>query len=234
MRLTHLHLSTPIPYARAALFQEALVSRLLAHKASPESLAAPNPTILTWTSLPAYTCGRREINKISEAQRAHLEADGRATFHEALRGGQTTFHGPGQVIAYPVIDLKRHQTSPRCYVRLLEDGTIATCKKYGIATQTTKNPGVWVGDDRKIAALGVHLRRNVTSHGLALNVNTDLWWFDRIVTCGLEGKKTTSFANEGVTGADEGQVATALVKELAERIKGVDDVFEVKEKLVLE
>ena len=101
-------------------------------------------------------------------------------------------------------------------------------------TQTTENPGVWVGDDKKIAALGVHLRRNVTSHGLALNVNTDLWWFDRIVACGLEGKKTTSFANEGVAGVHEGKVAKALVEELAKRIEGVDEVFEVKEEAVLE
>jgi lipoyl(octanoyl) transferase 2 len=86
--------------------------------------------------------------------------------------------------------------SPRCYVHLLETATIETLAHYGLTGIRTENPGVWVDEDTKIAALGVHLRRNVTSHGVGLNVGTDLRWFGRIVACGLEGKGVTSMVEE--------------------------------------
>jgi lipoate-protein ligase B len=126
-----------------------------------------------------------------------------AEVHETLRGGQITFHGPGQLVIYPILDLKAVHSSvwpkgltARCYVNLLEETTIRTLSQVGIASQRTDNPGVWIDEDTKIAALGVHLRRNVTSYGVGLNVNTDLRWFDRIVACGLEGKRTTSMMAE--------------------------------------
>lgn len=144
-----------------------------------------------------------------------------AEFVQALRGGQITFHGPGQLVVYPIISLarpysfsastvgsshplstpvnsstSRKSLSPRCYVHLLETVTIETLAHYGLTGIRTENPGVWVDEDTKIAALGVHLRRNVTSHGVGLNVGTDLRWFGRIVACGLEGKGVTSMVEE--------------------------------------
>ncbi|KAF2022301.1 lipoyltransferase [Aaosphaeria arxii CBS 175.79] len=220
--LIHVHFPSIIPYATAARLQESLVARFLASK-PPSSLASPPPHIITAEFNPVYTSGRREVGNVSQDQQNFLRANGRADFVEAMRGGQTTFHGPGQLVTYPIIDLRAHKLTPRSYVCLLEKGLIATCAKYGIKAITTENTGVWTSQDDKIAALGVHMRRNITSHGIALNINTDLWWFDRIVACGLEGKKTTTFEKQGVKGESVESVGNAYAEEIAERL-GLDVV----------
>lgn len=226
MLIRHLRLKGVVPYAKAAHLQQDLVTKFLAHKASPTTTSVPKPTIITAQFSPVYTCGRREVGTVSEEQQTFLKDNGNAEFYEALRGGQTTFHGPGQLVAYPIIDLKTHGLSPRNYVCLLEKTLIKTCARYGIKAMTTENPGVWTTPDDKISALGVHLRRNITSHGIGLNINTDLKWFSRIVACGLEGKRTTSFENEGVHGQSVDEVADAFVHQLAESLEGIDGVQE--------
>jgi len=223
--LHHIHFPTVIPYRTAALLQESLVSRFLASK-PPSQNAAPPPHIITAEFRPVYTCGRREVGNVSEQQQQYLRANGKAEFVEALRGGQTTFHGPGQLVAYPIIDLRAHKLTPRDYVCLLEKSLIATCARFGIKAMTTEHTGVWTSPNDKIAAIGVHMRRNITSHGIGLNVNTDLWWFNRIVACGLEGKKTTSFTNEGERGRTVEEVGKIFVGEVAERLAGVEGVVE--------
>jgi lipoate-protein ligase B len=223
--LYHLHYPTPISYRTAALLQESLVTRFLASK-PPSHLPAPPPHIITAEFHPVYTCGRREVGNVSEQQQAYLRADGKAVFVEALRGGQTTFHGPGQLVAYPIIDLRAHKLTPRNYVCILEKSLIATCATFGIKAITTEHTGVWTSPDHKIAAIGVHMRRNITSHGIGLNVNTDLWWFNRIVACGLEGKRTTSFANEGVQGITVEEVGQVFAAQIADRLAGVQGMVE--------
>ncbi|TKA76817.1 hypothetical protein B0A49_03698 [Cryomyces minteri] len=227
--LAHLHLPGIVSYTHAANLQQRLVTALLSHKATAAAAAkAPDSTVITAQFHPVYTCGRREVGTVSAEQQEYLKAEGRASFHEALRGGQTTFHGPGQLVAYPITDLKRHNVSPRNYVCLLEKSLVATCAKYGIKSMTTEHPGVWTTPEKKIAALGVHLRRNITSHGVGLNVNTDLWWFQRIVACGLEGKSTTSFEAEGVMGKSVDDVGKVFVQEFAKRL-GVEEVYSTSE-----
>ncbi|KAF2132069.1 lipoyltransferase [Dothidotthia symphoricarpi CBS 119687] len=230
-KLLHIHLQGPVPYQVAARLQERLVSRFLASK-PPSTTPAPPPHIITTSFHPVYTCGRREVGTVSPTQQAHLRADGRAEFVEALRGGQTTFHGPGQLVAYPILDLRAHKLTPRDYVCLLEKSLIATCAAFGIKAMTTENTGVWTSPDEKIAAIGVHMRRNVTSHGVGLNVGTDLWWFDRIVACGLEGKRATSFVKQGVVGLDVEGVGEEFVREVAGRLVGVEGVERVGEREV--
>jgi lipoate-protein ligase B len=110
---------------------------------------------------------------------------------------------------------------------MLEKSLIATCAQYGIKAMTTENTGVWTSDDDKIAAIGVHMRRNITSHGIGLNINTDLWWFNRIVACGLEGKRATSFLKQGVEGQDVASVAIRFAEEVAQRLEGVEGVVSV-------
>lgn len=227
-KLLHIHLPGVVPYATASRLQERLVSRFLASK-PPSSLAAPPPHIITAEFHPVYTCGRREVGTVSKEQQDFLRANGRAEFVEAMRGGQTTFHGPGQLVAYPVIDLRTYKLTPRSYVCLLEKSLIATCARHSIQAMTTENTGVWTTEDDKIAAIGVHMRRNITSHGVGLNVNTDLWWFDRIVACGLEGKRTTSFVKEGVEGKSVEDVGDAFVMEIAGRLEGIDGVERIGE-----
>ncbi|TIA48401.1 lipoyltransferase [Aureobasidium pullulans] len=233
MLIRHIKLPGIVPYIKAANLQQDLVTKFLAHKASPATTKAPIPTIITAEFSPVYTCGRREVGTVSEKQQAFLRDGGNADFYEALRGGQTTFHGPGQLVAYPIIDLKKHNLSPRNYVCLLEKTLIKTCSRYGIKAMTTEHPGVWTTPDDKISALGVHLRRNITSHGIGLNINTDLKWFSRIVACGLEGKRTTSFENEGVKDQSVPEVADAFVQQLADSLEGINGVELVSEESVM-
>ena len=199
MRLRHLHLPGLTPYNRVSLIQESLVHLHLDHKASQSTAPAPGPILITFQTPPTYTCGRREVGTLLRHQKLHLRAGGKAEFYEALRGGQTTFHGPGQLTAYLILSLRVHNLNARTHVRLLEDSVIGTCKKFGLETHTTENPGVWIGpspDERKLASVGIHLRRYIASDGVGLNIAVKLWWFDRIVACGLPDKKATSIEKE--------------------------------------
>ena len=231
--LRHIHLPGIVSYQRAARLQEHLVARFLASK-PPTNAPAPAPHIITAQFVPVYTCGRREVGTVSAKQQEHLRANGRADFVEAMRGGQTTFHGPGQLVAYSIVDLRTHTLSPRCYVGMLEKSLIATCAYYGIKAMTTENTGVWTSEDDKIAAVGVHMRRNITSHGIGLNVHTDLWWFDRIVACGLEGKRTTNFKKLGAGRPSVKSVGEVFAEEVAERLVGVEGVERVGQKEIEE
>tara|TARA_A100001011_G_scaffold400839_1_gene519650 strand:+ start:11304 stop:12026 length:723 start_codon:yes stop_codon:yes gene_type:complete len=117
------------------------------------------------------------------------------------RGGDITFHGPGQIVAYPILDLDNFFTDIHKYLRFLEEAVILTLQEYNInAGRSQGETGVWLGTDtpfaRKICALGVKASRWVTMHGFALNVNTDLNYFDYIVPCGIQGKAVTSLQNE--------------------------------------
>jgi lipoyl(octanoyl) transferase len=119
------------------------------------------------------------------------------SFYPTDRGGDVTYHGPGQLVGYPILDLRDWKRDVGAYVRAVEQSLIDTLAAFGIeARRIPKLTGVWVGD-RKIAAIGVHLSRWVTSHGFALNVNTDLSYFQYIVPCGLT-KPVTSMAQLGV------------------------------------
>ena len=119
------------------------------------------------------------------------------SFYPTDRGGDVTYHGPGQLVGYPILDLRDWKRDVGAYVRAVEQSLIDTLAEFGIeAGRIPKLTGVWVGD-RKIAAIGVHLSRWVTSHGFALNVNTDLSYFQYIVPCGLT-KPVTSMARLGV------------------------------------
>lgn len=231
MRLQHLRFKGPISYHKAALLQDRFVNEFLQWKktlppatsSAPAPFKSPPPKIITAQFNPVYTCGRREVGTVDAEQRAFLEDGGRAEFVEALRGGQTTFHGPGQVVAYPIIDIRQHGLTPARYVCALEQSVIDTLSWYGVKGFRTKDPGVWVSEEEKIASVGVHMRRNITSHGVAMNVDTDLWWFDRIVACGLVGKRATSLQKLGVTASFD-DVEKLLVEKLAKKFgcEGVD------------
>jgi lipoate-protein ligase B len=120
----------------------------------------------------------------------------RDTYDEKVqRGGQTTFHGPGQLVGYPILYLKDRNWTVREYVQRLENLMIATCRRYSIEATTTENTGVWV-NDMKIGAIGVQASRYVTSHGFALNCNTRLDWYNHIIPCGLPDKGVTSISRE--------------------------------------
>jgi lipoate-protein ligase B len=118
------------------------------------------------------------------------------TFHETNRGGDITYHGPGQIVAYPILDLTEHRRDVRWYVQQLEEAMIRATADFKVtAARVEGRHGIWVGQpptEEKLAALGVHLSRWVTSHGFAYNVATDLRYFDLIAPCGIVGKRATS------------------------------------------
>ena len=118
-------------------------------------------------------------------------------------------------------------------MRLLESAIIDTCAVYGIGGFTTENPGVWTSAGDKIASVGVHLRRGIASHGIGLNVSTDLGWFERIVACGLVGKRATSFEREGVKGKGVEEVGRVFAERVRARLKYVDEVEAVSEAYIL-
>ena len=112
------------------------------------------------------------------------------------RGGDVTYHGPGQLVAYPIINLKKRKIGVKSYVAMIEKLISNILFDYGLKPYVPiKETGVWI-DDRKIASIGIHVSRGVTMHGLAINVNTDLSYFDNIISCGIEGVKMTSMDKE--------------------------------------
>lgn len=145
-----------------------------------------------------------------------------ATFYKINRGGDITYHGPGQIVGYPILDLDNFFTDIHKYLRFLEEVIILTLAEYGL--QTERSPGetgVWldVGTPfaRKICAMGVRASRWVTMHGFALNANTDLGYFDNIIPCGIKGKAVTSLNVElGVEMVDEEQVKSKILKHFSE------------------
>jgi lipoyl(octanoyl) transferase len=180
-------------------------------------LATPNH--LLFVSHPhVYTLGKSgDISNLllSESQ---LKSKG-ATFYKINRGGDITYHGPGQVVGYPILDLENFFTDIHKFLRLLEDTIILTLEEYGLkAERSPGETGVWldVGTPfaRKICAMGVRASRWVTMHGFALNVNSDLGYFDNIIPCGIRGKAVTSLNVElGQVKVDETEVKAKLLKQ---------------------
>lgn len=152
----------------------------------------PNTLILLEHN-PVYTVGIRNKGYTDEDV-ATLRQVG-AEFYKTNRGGLITFHGHGQLVAYPIISMKEFHTNIRCYVNQIEKMIIRLCSEFGLKGKTSPDTGVWV-DDKKICAIGIHGSRYITTHGLALNCNTDLSWFNHIVPCGIEEKGVTSISKE--------------------------------------
>lgn len=142
---------------------------------------------------PVYTIGIRtkDYTIDDEEKLRKLGAD----FFRTNRGGLITFHGPGQIVAYPILNLKQFKPSVRWYVCHLEKTIISLCDELGLRATTSQDTGVWIGNE-KICAMGIHAKRYITSHGLALNCDVDLSWFDHIVPCGLPGKGVTSLSKQ--------------------------------------
>ncbi|MEO1437679.1 MAG: lipoyl(octanoyl) transferase LipB [Bacteroidota bacterium] len=148
-----------------------------------------------------YTLGRSGAIENLLLNNQELQNKG-VEFFKINRGGDITYHGPGQVVGYPIFDLDHFFTDIHKYVRFIEEAVIRTLAEYDINGDRIKGlSGVWLkadekGPDRKICALGIHLSRWVTQHGFALNANTDLDFFDYIVPCGIKNKAVTSMAQE--------------------------------------
>ena len=183
--------------------QEQQLQKIVTLKKSNRAAAVPVPTpnYFYWVEHPpVITLGKSGLPKHLLLNEQQLTEKG-IEFFTTNRGGDITFHGPGQLVGYPILDLENFFTDIHKYLRLLEEAIILMLKEYGLAAERSEGEtGVWldVGTPfaRKICAMGVKASRWVTMHGFALNVNTNLGYFDYIVPCGIQGKAVTSLAAE--------------------------------------
>jgi lipoyl(octanoyl) transferase len=201
-------------------YQEALFAKTVALKVQnkKEHTSLPTPNHFLFVEHPhVFTLGKSgNLDHLLVSEEALKEKE--ASFYKINRGGDITYHGPGQIVGYPILDLENFFTDIHKYLRLLEETVILTLAEYGInATRSTGETGVWldVGTPfaRKICAMGVRASRWVTMHGFALNVNTDLGYFDLMIPCGIKDKAVTSMAAElnGI-GQNTAEVKAKLLK----------------------
>ena len=200
-----------ISYKDALKKQEELFNTVLAGDLS-------NETILLCEHNNVYTLGKsgNEGNLlINEQMIAKIGAE----YYKTNRGGDITYHGPGQIVVYPILNLRKYSLSLRNYIELLEQAVIDTIAKWGVIGKRVDGAtGVWIEGKRKICAVGVKASRDTTMHGLALNVTTDLKYFDYINPCGFTDKKVTSLAKEiGYEGKME-ELYEMVKNELCERL----------------
>ena len=183
-----------------------------------EELELPTPNYFLFVEHPhVYTLGKSgDLSNLLLSEK-QLEAKG-ATFYKINRGGDITYHGPGQIVGYPILDLENFFTDIHKYLRFLEEAIILTLSEYGLESGRSEGEtGVWLGVGtpfaRKICAMGVRASRWVTMHGFALNVNADLGYFDNIIPCGIRGKAVTSLQVElGVEKVNEEEVKGKILK----------------------
>jgi len=184
-------------------YQEQIFNQIIKIKTENRNLETPKPTpnYFLFVEHPhVYTLGKSgDISNLLLDEK-QLE-NNKATFYKINRGGDITYHGPGQIVGYPILDLDNFFTDIHKYLRLLEETIILTLADYGIKSERSKGEtGVWIDVGtrfaRKICAMGVRASRWVTMHGFALNVNTDLGYFNNIIPCGIRGKSVTSLNAE--------------------------------------
>ncbi|AWG23770.1 lipoyl(octanoyl) transferase LipB [Flavobacterium kingsejongi] len=183
-----------------------------------EALELQTPNYLLLVEHPhVYTLGKSGSMDNMLLSETQLKDKG-AVFYKINRGGDITYHGPGQIVGYPILDLENFFTDIHKYLRFLEEVIILTLAEYGITgTRSDGETGVWLDAGtpfaRKICALGVRASRWVTMHGFAFNVNSDMGYFDHIIPCGIRGKAVASLNIElGVEKVDEAEVKSKLLK----------------------
>ena len=204
-------------------YQEELFKKIVDLKILNRNSTAPIPTpnfFLYVTHPHVYTLGKSgDISNLLLSEKQLTEKG--ATFYKINRGGDITYHGPGQIVGYPILDLENFFTDIHKYLRFLEEAIILTLAEYGLKTERSPGEtGVWfdVGTPfaRKICAMGVRASRWVTMHGFALNVNADLGYFDNIIPCGIRGKAVTSMHVELGREVNEEEVKEKILKHFSE------------------
>ena len=208
-----------IDYKEAWDYQTSLLQKIVDIKISNRrnELNDITPNYLLLLEHPnVYTLGKSgDLNNLLLDEKQLKEKD--ATFYKINRGGDITYHGPGQIVGYPILDLENFFTDIHKYLRLLEETIILTIAEYGLLGERSKGEtGVWLGMGtpfaRKICALGIRSSRWVTMHGFALNVNVNLGYFDNIIPCGIKGKTVTSMEVELGKKINQEEVKNKILK----------------------
>ena len=196
-----------VPYAESLILQDQLVRQRRAGEISDTLVLLEHPHVIT---LGSSSDEAHVLVDEQERERMGIE------LFEVGRGGDVTYHGPGQVIGYPVLDLKPDRKDLHAYLRDLEKGLIKVAHEVGVkAERRPSDTGVWT-ESGKLASIGVRVSSGwITSHGVALNVNSQLNYFDAIVPCGLEGESVTSLEQELGHGLEVGEVSEILANQFA-------------------
>jgi lipoyl(octanoyl) transferase len=178
-----------------------------------------------------YTLGKTAHKENLIGSKEYLKQN-QIDVYDIDRGGDITYHGPGQIVGYPIIDLNNWYKDTHKYLRALEEVIIKTCREYGLnCERNPKHTGVWIGD-RKIAAIGIKVSRWVTMHGFAFNVNTDLNLFSGIIPCGIQDKSVTSLNKELEKQIEISEVKQKILKNFSEVFGYSQLVEERKEELI--
>lgn len=203
------------------LFNE-IIQQKIANRDLPDGEKIPTKNYLLFVEHPhVYTLGKSGDEKNLLINNDQL-SEKKATYYKINRGGDITYHGPGQLVAYPILDLDNFFTDIHKYLRLLEETIILTLKEYGIdAGRSSGETGVWLDADnklktRKICAMGVRCSRWVTMHGWGFNVNADLDYFGNIVPCGISDKAVASLDKELGRKVDMDEIKQKLQKNFAQ------------------
>jgi lipoyl(octanoyl) transferase len=218
-----------IDYKEAWDFQESLFTQVVAHKIKnrdipEEERINPRNYFLFCEHPHVYTLGKSGSEDHLLLKGEEL-ADKHLGFYRINRGGDITYHGPGQIVGYPIFDLDQFFTDIHKYLRFLEEAVIRTLQEYGIkAGRIREHTGVWIDEQdparaRKICAMGVRCSRWVTMHGFAFNVNPDLSYFGNIVPCGISDKAVTSMERELGYKVGEDEIKVKLRSHIAELFK---------------
>lgn len=200
-----------IGYAEAYALQKRIVAARKADAIEDVLLLCEHPHVIT-----QGRNGKREHLLVGE----HVLRQKGVEFYETSRGGDITYHGPGQIVGYPILNLSKIRRDVVWYVRMLEEAMIRATAEFGIAAKrVTAKTGIWVdagNSEEKLGAIGVHISRWVTSHGFAYNVSTDLRFFDLIVPCGIADRKATSLEKLLGRAVDKAEVAARIARHLGE------------------
>ena len=213
-----------VPYQEAWDMQESLMSEIsgikLANRDCTQTETSITPNYLLFCQHPhVYTLGKSGDASHLLMREEFLHTIN-ATFFKTNRGGDITYHGPGQLVGYPIFDLENFYTDIHLYLRMLEEAIILTCQDYGlIAGRINGLTGVWINHEsdqaRKICAFGVKASRWISMHGFAFNVNSDLSYFAHIVPCGISEKGVTSLSHELGIDVNEFEVKEAVLEHLS-------------------
>ena len=203
-----------IPYAEALALQRSLVEERREGRVPDLLLLLQHPPVIT---LGVKGDGGRS-NVVADSLRLSALGVG---ISETGRGGDVTYHGPGQIVGYPILDLRPDRCDVHRYVRDLEEVMIRVCADYGVPAGRIQGlTGAWVGND-KIGAIGVRVSRWITSHGFAFNVNTDLRHFDLIVPCGIANRGVTSLKQAAGRNLHMDEVEDSLIRHFCDRLERV-------------
>ncbi len=220
-----------IGYKKAWDFQENLMKEKVAKKIDTANNEVIQNHLLVCRHPHVYTLGMHGNQENLLLNSVDLQEKG-IEFYKTNRGGDITYHGPGQLVAYPILDLEQFGSSIKIYLRLLEEVVIRTIAEFGIESGRIEGiTGVWIDPEsknaRKICAMGVRCSHWISLHGLALNINTDLNYFKNIVPCGITDKGVTSMKQELNSEVDEDAVTEVLIQKFAEVFKS--EIYENQE-----